>query len=86
MKNIFVVILFLSAFLKLDAQELTILKKLDMPDSLYQSKVVVNNNASINLNPKTDVNVSAYRVRLYFDNSQDSRSIAYSVKSRFESE
>lgn len=86
MKNIFVVILFLSAFLKLDAQELTILKKLDLPDSLYQSKVVVNNNASINLNPKTDVNVSAYRVRLYFDNSQDSRSIAYSVKSRFESE
>lgn len=86
MRTIFVTILFLGAFLKTEAQELTILKKLDTPDSLYFSKVVVNNNATINLNPKTDVNVSAYRVRLYFDNSQDARSIAYSIQSRFESE
>lgn len=86
MRNLFVVILFSTAFLITAAQEINILKKLDTPDSLYRSKVVVNNNANINLNPKVDANVSAYRIRLYFDNSQDSRSIAYSIKSRFESE
>lgn len=86
MKHILVTLLFSVAFFRVEAQELSILKKLDTPDSLYRSKVVVNNNANINLNPKVDMNVSAYRVRLYFDNSQDSRSIAYSIKSRFESE
>lgn len=86
MKNIFATLLFSVAFFSTEAQELTILKKLDTPDSLYRSKVVVNNNANINLNPKVDMNVSAYRVRLYFDNNQNSRSIAYSIKNRFESE
>ncbi|MEG1554227.1 MAG: hypothetical protein RRZ64_05570 [Rikenellaceae bacterium] len=86
MKNIFVALLFLSAFYGVNAQELNILKSLDRPDSILKSKVVVNNNVWINLNAKSDYNVSAYRIRLFFDNEQDSRNIAYGVKSRFETE
>ena len=65
------------------AQETNILKELEKPDPKYNSRVTVNNNANINVFPVPDTKTVAYRVRLFFDNQQDSRDMAYAVKGKF---
>ncbi|MBE9488221.1 MAG: hypothetical protein IMY73_03460 [Bacteroidetes bacterium] len=74
------------AYLQTNAQEyVNILKELEVPDTTYNSTVTVNNNVNINLMPKKDNVVDAYRIRLYFNNNQNSRSEAYSIKNKFNS-
>ncbi len=65
-------------------QETNILKELEKPDPKYNTRVTVNNNADINVFPLVDTRTVAYRVRLFFDNQQDSRDMAYSVKAGFQ--
>lgn len=64
-------------------QETNILKELEKPDPQYNSRVTVNNNANINVFPLQDTKTVAYRVRLFFDNQQDSRDMAYAIKGKF---
>lgn len=60
----------------------TLLKSLERPDSVTGARVVAKNRLLIDLMTK-DTIISGYRIRIYFDSSQNARQEVYKVRSAY---
>lgn len=89
-KIIFLLILLAAGSISLRGQSLEMFKEqLQQPDARFQSRVIVREHdaaativRTLQVRPSGE-KIRGYRIRIFFDNSQNARSLAESTRSRF---